>query len=192
MTNSTHRLFFALTPADSWLSQLQDLQRELNQHDWSRYIRWTPLDNFHITLRFVGQCDNELAQFLWQQLGDQIIPLHYRLLPVRISLFPGQRRPVVLALNLQKTEALEQLVNCINGLCDDAGLTPERNSYRPHLTLGRVKQRIPDPAKEKIATLLEDSLHLPPASVAASLQMLHSDTRPDGAVYTALASQRLE
>jgi len=73
---STKRLFYALDLSDDVLRDLQDLQDECRRHvsDGVR-IRWTPPENMHLTLKFLGSVEADLVGELGDLMDDLVADL---------------------------------------------------------------------------------------------------------------------
>lgn len=126
------RLFVALVPPVPVRSELALLTAPLAG------VRWTPADNLHLTLRFIGECDaDKQARF---EAGLRRLRVEPFILPVGgLGLFPsrgpakvlwagvGNGHPRLYQLRKQVDEAL---------LAVDSGLAVP--GFHPHFTLGRL------------------------------------------------------
>jgi len=142
-------------------------------------VRWVGPPSMHLTLRFLG----------WTSAAD-LAPLHD---PLRLAasdcppasvgttglgMFPERGGPRVLWVGLAFPEAFDRLQTACEQSAVAAGFSPEPRGFRPHLTLGRWKDRARRPSLPTIdlgPTYLDH------------LTLFRSDLRPKGAVYTPLA-----
>lgn len=104
--------------------------------------RWTPPQNFHITLRFVGEVDEAQADLLHAELSLLRAPA------CDIGLrgcgaFESGHRAHTLWVGVDRSAALELLHGRIEAAARQAGLTPEPRSYTPHITLARLSRQTP-------------------------------------------------
>ena len=99
--------------------------------------RWIESADMHITLRFVGDIDNavadELAHFL---AGIELDPFEVRI--ADLGAFGG-RDPRVLWAGVEGGEPLETLHRACERACRSAGLEAEPRSWHPHVTLARLR-----------------------------------------------------
>ncbi|MCU1483502.1 MAG: 2-5 ligase family protein [Actinomycetia bacterium] len=154
------RLFIALCPPPDVLDVLDGLARPE-----AAGVRWTTRDQWHVTLRFLGDVELAEGQVLLQSLAG----------------FPG--REVAIGPDTQRL-GRAILVAPVTG-ADDLGaeLTPDRE-FIGHLTLARSRRKhIPD-----------ELLGQPVAAswTATSVSLVHSTLAPTGAVYEELGTVPLE
>ena len=99
--------------------------------------RWIESADMHVTLRFVGDIDNavadELAHFL---AGIELDPFEVRI--ADLGAFGG-RDPRVLWAGVEGGEPLETLHRACERACRSAGLEAEPRSWHPHVTLARLR-----------------------------------------------------
>ena len=105
--------------------------------------RWQPIDNLHLTLRFVG----EVQRFQAEELDASLASLRAKRFPVSITgvgTFARGGREVALWAGVQRSPALEHLAGKIETACQRAGLSPERRRFSPHVTLARLDNVVGD------------------------------------------------
>ncbi|MEA1904222.1 MAG: RNA 2',3'-cyclic phosphodiesterase [Actinomycetota bacterium] len=102
--------------------------------------RRVPPDNWHLTVRFLGDIDTvTYERFLVgleavSGLGSFTIELD------GLGAFPKQAKATVLWAGLSRGEAeLATLNEVAEEAAQGAGLAPEERPYRPHLTLSRIR-----------------------------------------------------
>ena len=102
--------------------------------------RRVPAENWHLTLRFLG--DTSAAAY--QRVGDALdhAPLGERF-PLRLGglgAFPRPARAAVLWLGIEEGgEALAALAATTEEAVRSAGFAPERRPFAAHLTLSRIR-----------------------------------------------------
>ncbi|CAG0987330.1 RNA 2',3'-cyclic phosphodiesterase [Myxococcaceae bacterium] len=179
------RTFFALEIGGPALAEAARSLEALRHTPAGNALRFVRPEGLHVTLRFVGAIDREAVAPLAAAVGLEVsawspFPLQLGAL----GLFPSARRPRVVSLGIEPEAPLAGLAAAVERGVVAAGFAPESRSFRPHLTLARVREgcRI-DPAV--LATKIE------PLRFAARGVVLFA-SRPDegGSVYTAL--ERLE
>ena len=100
--------------------------------------RWTPAENMHLTLRFIGDIDEVTAADAAEALDDVRAPgLDIAL--EGVGAFARGRNPSLLWAGVARTPALVHLHKRIESALVRAGLAPEDRKYTPHVTLARLK-----------------------------------------------------
>lgn len=104
-------------------------------------VKWVPTDNFHLTLKFLGDVDNTQLPEICDTVRDvctTVPPFELRF--AGTGAFPNLDRPRTLWIGIDDpTESLRTLVNRLETELADLGFKPEPRDYRPHLTLGRTR-----------------------------------------------------
>ncbi len=104
--------------------------------------RWVEPENFHITLRFAGDIDNRTADEFAGLLDDIAIePFEIRI--SGLGAFGG-RTPRVIWAGVEGGDQLDTLQRAHERAARSAGLEPDSQTYRPHVTLARLRGTRPD------------------------------------------------
>lgn len=99
--------------------------------------RWIDPENYHLTLRFIGDIDDGLARDIAFMLGDvERAPFELRL--EGLSSFGG-RKPRAVFAAVGANPALYDLQAEHERLMQRVGLEPEGRKYSPHVTLARLR-----------------------------------------------------
>jgi 2'-5' RNA ligase len=131
--------------------RLAELLRELRERDWP--VRWVGEAGIHVTLKFYGEVPDERADAIAESIGfavDGVTPLAMAL--DGLGAFPAWERARVVWAGLQAPTALELLQDRIERGADALGFPPEGVTFRPHVTLGRVREgeRLPAAALDAL------------------------------------------
>lgn len=118
-------------------------------------VKWVPVDNLHLTLKFLGDVDNrdvpQVCDVIRQCCeGQEAFDLHFR----GLGGFPDLQRARVLWAGITEGgEVLTELVARLEARFADLGFKPEHRDYRPHLTLGRARsgRRVRPEVAERVA-----------------------------------------
>ena len=103
-----------------------------------RGARLLPPEQYHLTLRFIGEVDGAVFSDITEALGDIAAePFNLRLSGV--GHFPPSGPPRVLWAGLAPSEPLLRLQGRIENRLCGLGLEPESRNYAPHITLARLK-----------------------------------------------------
>jgi 2'-5' RNA ligase len=100
--------------------------------------RWVDSDNYHITLRFIGDVDERTAHEVGSML-DQVSRRGFELRIEGLSSFGG-RRPRAVVASVAALPALLELQAEHERLMQRIGLEPEGRKFTPHVTLARLRE----------------------------------------------------
>jgi len=130
--------------------------------------RWIDPENYHLTLRFIGDIDDALARDIAGLLGRvQRRPFELRL--DGLSSFGG-RKPRALVASITAVTPLLELQAEQERLLQRLGLEPEGRKYIPHVTLARLR----DTSSWQVADYLSARGHFRSASFEVSRFVLFS------------------
>ena len=99
--------------------------------------RWVPAENYHVTLRFIGEAPRHLADEIDHALAALKAP-SFALTLAGIGTFAKGGRSQSLWLGVARSEPLERLQSKIETALQRCGLEPERRRFQPHVTLARL------------------------------------------------------
>jgi 2'-5' RNA ligase len=137
-----------------------------------------------VTLRFIGDASPETADRFTTRLDRVQAPVAAGV-PYGLDVLPSRRNPSVLVVGLEPTESLLAVYEAVSDALESEGLEPETRSYRPHVTLARVR----DSSAETVHRFLErhEAGDLP-SFRADAFHLYESTLTPDGAVHERRAS----
>lgn len=99
--------------------------------------RWVEPENYHITLRFIGDIDHRTADEVARALARLDRP-GFDLSLEGLDAF-GTKKPQTIVAGVRNSPALRELQAAHERIVQRLGLEPERRRYRPHVTLARLK-----------------------------------------------------
>ncbi|KQZ49340.1 2'-5' RNA ligase [Rhizobium sp. Root149] len=99
--------------------------------------RWIDVDNYHITLRFIGDVDGRTADEIVDRL-DRIDREEFQLTLTGIGAF-GSKKPHSIWAGVSPSPELQALQGEIDRICMRVGLAPDPRKFTPHVTLARLK-----------------------------------------------------
>ncbi|WP_445501178.1 RNA 2',3'-cyclic phosphodiesterase [Microvirga sp. G4-2] len=113
--------------------------------------RWVDPESYHITLRFIGDVDERVADDVYSILGDsrwrEPIPITID----RLGTFGGSKPRTVFAHTSDNGE-LADLQAEQERMMRQIGLPPEARKFTPHVTLARLKNVSPIHVADYMAT----------------------------------------
>lgn len=101
--------------------------------------RWIEEESYHLTLRFIGDVENSVADELAAALEGTITG-SFEIELQGVGHF-GNSKPRAVWAGLKASAELNDLQARQERLCQQLGLEPERRNYAPHVTLARLKGR---------------------------------------------------
>jgi 2'-5' RNA ligase len=99
-------------------------------------------------MKFLGEHPETAVPPLLEMLAR--IASGYDPIPMELgglNAFPNLRQPRVVWLGVKADPKLELLHHDVETACAELGHPVEGRAYRPHVTLGRVRERLPNPAR---------------------------------------------
>ncbi|HWC77257.1 MAG TPA: RNA 2',3'-cyclic phosphodiesterase [Blastocatellia bacterium] len=183
-TNEEIRTFICIEIPQSVRKLIGELQSTLKQI--GAQVSWVKPDNIHLTLKFLG--DVEAGSI------EKVIRASERATGFRnqfhvevggAGCFPSPRHPKVLWVGLVNLpDQLRNLHEAIESELEREGFPREGKSFKPHLTIGRVRaaQGASRVAEELIQTAFPST-----AFPVRELIVMRSQLNPAGSVYTPLA-----
>lgn len=101
--------------------------------------RWVPRDQLHLTLRFIGEADEERFEAIKRALRE-VAGTPFSLSLAGVGHFPPGRRPRVLWVGMAESEPLLLLQKKVELALVGAAVEPEDRRFSPHITLARLKE----------------------------------------------------
>ncbi len=180
------RLFTAIDLPAAVLDNLDTLLRKLRP---LARIKWSRLDNLHLTTKFIGEWPAERLDELLEALRG-VEPMGEIPVSVRnLGWFPNPRAPRVFWAGIDADEELSELARRTEAVAAELGVPVEKRRFSPHLTLARIK----GPAELRgLRQALEEMEPEFGSFRAGKFFLYESERRPGGSVYTKLAGFGLD
>ena len=125
------RLFTGLEIPAAWVDDLSMLRGGLPG------ARWIDPENYHLTLRFIGDVDDVVAREVMLVLG-RVRRGGFELRLDGVSSFGG-RKPRAVVATLASSPAVMELQAEHERLMQRIGIEPEGRKFTPHVTLARLR-----------------------------------------------------
>lgn len=173
------RAFLALDIPDKIRKKFEELQRNLKQYN-VKDINWVAPENFHITLQFVKDLNEndleEIIDFLEREFQNisQVECFNFTVN------FDSNRLPRIIWIEFEiDDKSILKLQKRFFKKLITMGYPIEKKTFKPHVTLGRIKKRLPDFFIQKILTteLIIEKIEVSEATIYRSI------LRPEGPQY---------
>jgi 2'-5' RNA ligase len=136
--------------------------------------RWIDPENYHVTLRFIGDIDgasaNEIASMLWRVNRPP-----FEVTVQGLSSFGG-RKPRAVIANIAPSRPLIELQAELERMMQRIGLDPEGRKFVPHVTLARLH----DASSQDVADYLSVRGYFPSRVFMAERFVLFSSRASTG------------
>jgi 2'-5' RNA ligase len=172
------------------------LQRQLAEaaaplREVARGVAWVSASNYHLTLKFLGQVEEDRAGEIAAALATAAAEVAPFDLTLRgMGAFPTAVRARVIWAGVDEgTRSLAALAAAVERALAGLGFPAEARGFSAHVTLGRVREPRPAPALAE-ALARAAGLALGAARVDRVV-LMRSRLSPRGAQYTELAAPML-
>lgn len=159
-----------------------------------RAVRWVDVNNIHLTLKFLGEVSVATLDLLTQTLRAECA----QTAPFTVSIeglgcFPNLRHPRVLWIGLVVPPEVTHLQRQVEANATRLGYAPDDKPFSPHLTIGRVREQASSAELQALRNLLERTTVPNLGTFTVNeVHLYKSDLKPEGPIYTRLATARLE
>ncbi|MEX2650094.1 MAG: RNA 2',3'-cyclic phosphodiesterase [Alphaproteobacteria bacterium] len=148
---------------------------------------WAGIDQFHLTLRFIGDVDGTVADDVADAL-DEVEGPRFSLALKGVGNFDKGRYPTILWVGAEDKAALRRLHEKIDRRLVHLGLPSDPRKYHPHVTLARLKGAY----RDRVGAFLTHHAHFAVEPIeVAEFHLFSSHRGQDGAVYRIEASYPL-
>ena len=134
------RLFTAIDLPQEIVYRLERLLMVLRPE---ALIKWSPLDNLHITTKFIGEWPESRLNELHEALAALGPRKPFDITVRDLGWFPNERSPRVLWAGVHAEEDLRELAHQTQEAVAKLGVQRDSREYSPHLTLARIKSPVP-------------------------------------------------
>ncbi len=151
--------------------------------------RWTDPEQYHLTLRFVGEVDGLVARDLDEGLAEIACE------PFTIQLdgfghFPPRGAPKVLWAGISPRDPVDQLRRAVDRAVHAAGVQPERRKFSPHVTVARFPNGAPINRIQQF--LSGHALYRSEPFEVDRFHLYSSQLHQDGAIHTLEATYEVD
>lgn len=151
-------------------------------------VNWVKPGNLHFTLKFLGDTPESKIDEIKNVMEETVKATGPFEITLRgFGVFPDKRSPRTIWTGIEgETMVLEGLAGHIESALVPLGFSKEERSFRPHLTLARIKKdhREMGLAIEKAGILFDPFIF--GRLLVEQVTLFKSELRPTGSVYTKL------
>ena len=146
VTDQQIRLFIAIDPPEEARQVLAETINELEK-SIPNGVRWVQPHRIHLTVKFLGNVSNSALDDILaaiEQASNDFQNGNFNLNLFGLGLFPNRSRPRVLWAGVQgDLDSLEKLHHEVDSAVSRLGFSLDQGPYKPHLTLGRPRNGVP-------------------------------------------------
>ncbi|MGQ0814326.1 MAG: RNA 2',3'-cyclic phosphodiesterase [Gemmatimonadota bacterium] len=182
------RLFVAVNLPDAEKARLGAVLEQLRATTLP--FRWVEADSLHITLKFLGNVADERCA----QIADALERVARGVASFDVEIggfgaFPSRARPRVIWIGVNGPPALYELHERVDKELEPLGFAREERPFRPHLTLGPIKNKARINSAELDRTT--SSIVYNAVIGVESIDLMRSHLSPRGAKYERIARNGL-
>ncbi|MGB6689331.1 MAG: RNA 2',3'-cyclic phosphodiesterase [Terracidiphilus sp.] len=145
-------------------------------------LRWTPEDQLHITLQFLGEVGVDRVG----SVGEALDGIRSPSFSVSLARVEVLGRAGVLAAAAEPIPALLSLADAVQSHLASFAANSEERAFRPHATLARARRGAQVPKPRSLPALQELRFR------ASCFRLYRSELRPEGAVHTVIREWELQ
>ena len=190
---ATLRTFIALPLPAEWTEVLTEAMDELRD-GIPGGVRWVNPSGIHLTLKFLGATDADLAPRIVSQLADKLEGVNPPTLSLSsLGTFPGRSAPRVIWAGVAgDADGLDDLFRRVEDTATALGWPGEHRPFRPHLTLGRVREQATAAQRRTVTdTIAGAALPSVPEWRVDTVRLYRSELTPQGAIYSSLGEVKI-
>jgi 2'-5' RNA ligase len=191
--NEHWRMFIAVNTPETVKAEIEKAQEEIRRGLRDARIGWTRREQFHLTLKFLGDVDAARVPALTEVLNG--VCKGFGAMNLRsegVGCFPDLRYPRVIWVGVKdEQDQLARLVEKIGTAVSDFTEEKREEWFSGHITLGRVKD-INRLTNDKLARLAQAMAQKSFGQWRAeTIELMRSELSPQGARHTELSKFQL-
>ena len=178
------RTFIAIELEEEVQEHLANIQTETQK--LCRRGNYTPKENFHLTLHFLGEVEEEDLDYLQEAIFETARRNRpFTLTLDKVGFFPRGNKGILWA-GLEKSNPLQRLFSTLEKSLEQQGFARERKGLSPHITLGREVE------PQRSFLDVQKGVKVEPMRVSVrSISLMESVRRGPKLVYVPLFRQNL-
>ncbi len=181
------RLFIAIPLSEDWLSDFDNFQKRASKEfdlKKERDFRWTPVENLHITICFLGWVEEEKILEISQKLKEILDSVkNFELEFDKIIFGPPKTTARMIWGMFRNTEEYKRLAKLINEVMQkfsEEAVSESDREPTAHITLARFKDGRISKREEMLKLFLAKETILK----VDNIQLMESKLSPSGPTYS--------
>lgn len=183
------RLFFGIDIPEERKAALLDVVQEGRKR--LRNVKWVPIENMHVTLKFLGNTPDALVGDVVRAAEASAAGIPALTLRLKgLGAFPSPSKPRIIWMGLEGDLAgLANLAELLGLHLQPLGFEEEERPFTAHVTLGRASER--DERGSFLELYKKHERQEYGQFVATEFVLFQSDLTPRGPIYTPLERVKL-
>jgi 2'-5' RNA ligase len=181
------RLFTGIDLRDDVRERLERLLMHLRP---CAHVKWSPVYNLHVTLKFIGEWPEDKLPQLEAALRSVAAREPFPAEVKGLGWFPNPHHPRVFWVAVQGGETLGALAKDIDSALTPLGIAAESRPFNAHLTLARIKEPAPLQALRNAIAQLESVEY--GSLLVDRFHLYRSQPGSAGSIYTKLSEYPLQ
>ena len=183
------RLFIGLNLPKRERQRIQSATQLLQEEDFP--LRWIGLENFHITMKFLGEVSSEQLEQI-EEIMSEVASKNtvFSIALGGFGAFPSIRSPSLIWLGVGASPKLRCLKQDLEWALAECGFESEIRRFHPHITLARAKGRGSAGMFRGLDKLLAE-LDFNGALKVDRINLIRSQLSKNGAQYDVVSSAKL-
>ena len=103
-------------------------------------VKWTPIENYHITLNFIGEVEEKKIEVLIESISQSLQNFSTFTLKIKnMGAFVSVSEARALWVGVQKSFELIDLQKTLHQALMETGYSQDKRDFSPHATIGRLR-----------------------------------------------------
>ena len=147
-----------------------------------RGVRTSPMGQMHITLRFIGDIEEDRVDDIGTAVNEAIAGVKASRITLKgLGAFPNQRNPRVLWAGISTEMPLLEISESLSARFKTMNIPFDEKPFRPHITVGRIEGKANLVHEFSRYQTTEFATYIP-----NSVMVMKSELTPKGAVHSIL------
>lgn len=176
------RIFSGIKIEDEIVNEIKKLLNTIEKH--KDRIRIVPPKNLHLTLRFLGNINEEKYARFSEKLSILCSKLEvFQINIAGLGFFPHKNKARVIWVGVEDNPNLMKVYLATEDAAHEIGLPPE-NKFKGHITVGRIKNFLPSEIINEIERKFRDCFW--GKMMVKKITIFESVLHPEGSEYREL------
>jgi 2'-5' RNA ligase len=186
------RSFIAIELPDELKLELSHLEARLKLEERT-WVKWVDPNSIHLTLKFLGNIAIDRTGEITRAIEEAARGIHSFHLEVKnLGVFPNLKRVQVVWVGLSgEVDKLSQLQQRLESNLEPLGFVSESRTFTPHLTLARLRNRVPLDERQRFGQLIADTRFEAGTIKVDAISLMRSQLTREGAIYSRISLVKL-